>query len=347
MNKTKYLLIALVAAFSLVLMGGRSFAQNNDWVEGTVQGYYHPNSWDTFNASWLIGQRVYSPTGGDLGQISNLLVDRANGRIALVILADVPGFGTEYVAAPFSALERTGEDIFHLSFGGRDAGVSSIYEPMNRYASELDRHVNTVGLSRIPSKIDPIWAENVYRFYGQTPYWAEGKMPNPNIEGQMSYYIMSDRVAENAASMAGFSGEKIAPALIGAMVRSIDGKASVRIDDLVIDSKDGHLVFAIVDQVPGRGNAQVAVPYEEVAMGRSGLVLNTTEQKLAAASTFNESADSNNFKKAEDIYRFFGEQPYWTEGGHMSGSMMEHSTSASTPFKRPVGLAPRWAHLVQ
>ncbi len=163
----------------------------------------------------------------------------------------------------------------------------------------------------------------------------------------MGYYIMCDRVAGNAASVAGFFGEKRVPALVGAIVPSIDGKATVRIEDLVIDSKDGHVVFAILDHVPGRANALLAVPFGELAVSHNGFVLNTTEQKLAVSSSFNESMDANNFSKAEDIYRFFGEQPYWTEGGHLSGSTMEHSTSGSTPFKRPVGLAPAWSRLVQ
>jgi len=55
----------------------------------------------------------------------------------------------------------------------------------------------------------------------------------------------------------------------------------------------------------------------------------------------------SDLKQAGSVDRYYGIEPYWTEGGHMSGSKMEQSTSGCTPFERPVGLAPNWAHLVQ
>ena len=104
MNKTKYMLIVAVAVLSLALWGSRSFAQTNEWVESTVQG--GPGN-DTFDASRLIGYRVYSPDYlGNLGQITDLLIDRCDGRAAFVVLSDTPGFGSDYAFVPFGALER-------------------------------------------------------------------------------------------------------------------------------------------------------------------------------------------------------------------------------------------------
>lgn len=318
MNKTKYLLIMLVAVLSLVVWGGRSFGE--EWVEGSVQGYYHSKGWDTFEAGWLIGHAVYSPVGGDLGQIKDLLIDREDGHIALVILSDVPGFGSECVAAPFGALERTGENIFWLNFGDRDVPIASNYQ--DQYAYELTRFRSTIGISSIPSSIDPLWADSVYRFYGQTPYWTEGKTPHPDL---MSYRAAQPFITESFYMGTG------APVLMGATVQSTDGKAVARIDDLVIDSKDGRVALLVLDQVPGRGDAQVAVPFGGLSMSGNAFALNTTEDRLAAAPGFDEFADTHNLQKAEDIYVYFGLQPYWTEGGQMPGSSMEHSPSMMEP----------------
>ena len=145
MNKTKYLLVAAVAVFSLVLWSGSSLAQ--EWAEGNVQSYYQPRGWDTFEAGWLVGHRVYSPIGGDLGQIADLLIDRSDGHVALVIISDVPGFEDKYVAAPFSCLIRTGENVFNLSFGDRDVPVTDFYA--DSYAYELERYASTVGLNPV------------------------------------------------------------------------------------------------------------------------------------------------------------------------------------------------------
>jgi len=43
------------------------------------------------------------------------------------------------------------------------------------------------------------------------------------------------------------------------------------------------------------------------------LFLNTTEDRLAAAPGFNQYSDMNNIEWDENVYKFFGVQPYWTE----------------------------------
>jgi hypothetical protein len=103
-------------------------------------------------------------------------------------------------------------------------------------------------------------------------------------------------------------------ALMGATVRSRDGEAVARIDDLVIDSKDGCVALFILDQVPARGDTQVAVPFDDLSMNGKPFALNATGDRLAVAPGFNEIADLHNLKRVESVYRFFGQQPYWVEG---------------------------------
>jgi len=313
MNKIKSLIIVLVSTFSLFLFGSSAFAQGGNsafdqmYPEGIVGMNYHPMSWDTVEASWLIGQNVYSPLDRDLGQIEDLMIDSANGRIALVILSGVPGFAAGYVAAPFSALERTGEVTFQLNFGDRHAQVlwGNDYNNRDPYADDLYEWRSIVGLSIIPSTIDPLWADSVYQYFGKTPYWTEGKTPHPDI---MSYRTDGPSILQSL-----FTGNT-GPGLMGATVQSKDGKGAARINDLVIDSKDGRVAFLVLDSVPGRAE-QVAVPFSELSMSGNVFALNTTGEKLAAAPTFNESADMNNLRYAENVYKYFGQRPYWTEEG--------------------------------
>ena len=311
MNKTEKILFARGSIFCLVLLGSGAFAQ--EYPQGTVGGNYHPMGWDTYEAGWLIGHQVYSPLRGELGQIEDLMIDSANGRIALVILSGVQGFGAEFVAAPFSALERTGEDTFQLNFGDRYASVPwGNYNYRDPYADDLYEWRSIVELSTIPSTIDPLWADSVYQFYGQTPYWTEGKTPHPDI---MSYRTARTPILESL-----FMG-KTAPVLMGATVEPKDGKGTARIDDLVIDSKDGRVAFLVLDRVPGRAE-EVAVPFGELTLNGNAFVLNTTEKELASAPSFNELADMNNLGYAENVYKYFGQQPYWTIGGQMESSPM-------------------------
>jgi len=309
MNKIKFLFIALVSTLSLILWGSSALAQggnsafSQEYPEGTVGVNYHPMGWDTFEVSWLIGHRVYSPLHGELGQIEDLMIDSANGRIALVILSGVEGFGAEYVAAPFSALERTGEDTYQLNFDDQYTSISSSYY-RDPYADEMYAYYRSiVTLSTIPSTIDPLWADSVYQYYGKTPYWTEGRTPYPDI--------VSYRTARPSILQSLFMGNT-APVLMGATVQSKNGKVAARINDLVIDSKDGHIAFLVLDRVPGRAE-QVAVPFNELSMSGHVFALNTTGEKLEAAPSFNESADMGNREYAASVYRSFGVQPYWTE----------------------------------
>ncbi len=315
MNNIKYLFFALVSIFSLFLFGSSAFAQ--EYPEGIVgvdpnptgeflgasSVGHHSMGWDTFEAGWLIGHIVYSPLGGELGQIEDLMIDRTDGHIALVIISGVQGFGAGFVAAPFSALERTGESIFQLHFVDRYTSMAPTPYG-DPYAYRLYGYRSIVGLSTIPSRIDPLWADSVYQFYGQTPYWTEGRTVPPDI---MSYRAAGPSILQSL-----FLG-KTAPVLMGAAVQSNDGKAEARIIDLVIDSKDGRVVFLVLDRVPEKGDMQVAVPFGGMSMSGNAFVLNTTGDRLAAAPSFNESADMGSREYAAGVYGFFGVQPYWTE----------------------------------
>jgi sporulation protein YlmC with PRC-barrel domain len=285
MNKTvRILILMLVSIFSLFFFGSSAFAR--EWQEEEAGAIYHPMHWTRFEASWLIGHRVNSPLGEELGQIEDLMIDRTDGHIVLLILSGVQGFGAEFVAAPFSALERTGEDTFQLNFGDQYTYIpSSPYE--DPYVYQLYWNRSIVGLSTIPATIDPLWADSIYQFYGQTPYWTEGKTPHPDI---MSYRTARPFILESL-----FRG-KSTPALIGSIAQSKNGKVTARIDDLIIDSKDGCVAFLVLDRIPRRGDMQIAVPFGELSMSGHAFILNTTRNRLASAPSFHAYADMNNLK---------------------------------------------------
>ncbi len=172
MNKTKNLFIVAIAVFSLMLWGSRSYAQYSDYSVGGS---------DSFQASWLIGRHLANADKvGDIGQISDLLIDRCGGRVAFVVLSDTPGLGGELIAVPFDALVRTGEQTFQLSFGGKDVPISSNYLSKNmdmqdQYSQFLAMNRDFIEVKANQGTIDPEWAEGVYKVYGLAPYWTEGK----------------------------------------------------------------------------------------------------------------------------------------------------------------------------
>lgn len=285
MKKITYV-VAVISILSLVLLGSSSFAQTLLHPDSQVLGepvsmcvLYQTTSWDLFEASWLVGHEVMSPEGLPFGQISNLMIDRSNGRIALVVLSDVPGFGAKSVTIPFGSLIRTGQDAFQISF---PYTAVSYYE-----TAEYDREM---GMGVVPSTIDSNWVASVYRNYGLTPYWEE-KGAQPLMELYKSNI------------------------LIGAEVRPLEGEERARVDDLVINS-DGSIVFLSLRNVAGRGDSLVAVPFSTLSRSEENtFALNIAGEKLAAAPIFNEREDISNREYAAGVYRFFGVQPCWIEEG--------------------------------
>ncbi len=302
---------------SLVMMGGTAFAASGKttspaWREGgagellaypgqpnpcgsTCFTSLQPIGWNTFEASWLIGQTVRSPNWeGDLGQISNLVIDQANDRIALVILSDVPYLGAEHVAIPYSSLVRTGENTFVLSFGdraryvGMGFGTGAAFE--GRYLTGLTSPPAMSDLYGIPSVMDANWVSEIYRHYGQVRYWKE---PGEKPLGPMELYKSSK--------------------LMGAEVQTPKGMGVAQIHDFVIDSSNGRIALLVLSDVKDRPHTQVAVPFTALSnRNQNFFVINATEAKLVSAPSFNKE-DMHNLRFAENVYKYFGQQPYWTE----------------------------------
>ena len=297
MKKITYV-VAVVSVFGLVFLGGSSFAQNL-WNPGAGPGpqmsmcaLYQATGWDLFEANWLIGHDVESPTGGTLGQISDLVIDQANGRIALVVLSNVEHLGAKEVAIPYSSLVRTFPEDFQLSLGSKETetGFVSGDSGMDPYAYYLAGAPTTSDLYGIPSVIDSTWLSRIYSRYGQAPYWTE--------EGQKPI---------------GALGLYRSNKLIGAALRSSEGEEVAKVDDLVINPLDGHIVFLSLRNVEGRGDTLVAVPFSILSTsGENTYALNVGKEKLVDAPTFKES-DMTDRAWAQNDYRFFSAQPCWTE----------------------------------
>ncbi len=115
-----------------------------------------------YRASQVIGRIVKNLYGETLGKISDLLLDPEDpGRIlfAVVIQGGFLGVGGKLTAVPFSALtwnER--EQVYDVNMTKeRLAAAPSFYRD-----HWPDLHHRT-------------WSEEVYRYYGQTPYWTEDR----------------------------------------------------------------------------------------------------------------------------------------------------------------------------
>jgi len=117
--------------------------------------------------------------------------------------------------------------------------------------------------------------------------------------------------------------------ILGSWVMNHEGKSLGRVQDFVFDP-DGHVTFAIVGYSKWNwrmiGDNSVAVPFNELTYDRNGkhpvVMVDISWEKFQSAPNFAKS-DLTDRQRAEEVYKYFGEQPYWTEGE--CGGMGSHS----------------------
>jgi sporulation protein YlmC with PRC-barrel domain len=110
----------------------------------------------------LIGLKVYSPNNEDLGKVEDLVIDPARGKISYAVLSfgGFLGMGDKYFAIPW-------EDIKLQSKGLTSSGT----QKEDHYILNVDKESlkNAPGFSKDqwPNFVDPNWAVNIDRFYGE------------------------------------------------------------------------------------------------------------------------------------------------------------------------------------
>jgi sporulation protein YlmC with PRC-barrel domain len=93
-------------------------------------------------------------------------------------------------------------------------------------------------------------------------------------------------------------------------VKNLQGEKIGEIEDFVIDSQ-GRIPFVALSH----GGKIIVIPYSAFSIQQTGnfFVLDASEEKLASAPVVDEKEDSIDQAKAKEIYRYFGQTPYWTE----------------------------------
>lgn len=106
-------------------------------------------------AESLQGDRVINPRGEDLGEIQEIMLDVASGKIAYVVLSfgGVMGFGDKLFAIPWSALTLDAD---------RRCFILDIDRERLKKAPGFDRH-------HWPSMADPGWSSEVHDYYNARP----------------------------------------------------------------------------------------------------------------------------------------------------------------------------------
>jgi sporulation protein YlmC with PRC-barrel domain len=258
------IIFPIVALFALsILFVGIRTSSSQEFQLGMISLYGQSDikSWDTLEASSMIGSQLLSAEGDYVGQISDLIVDPDTGHILEVVLSDVPGEGGRSITVPFAALSHTGYSIF--VFNRPEEFVGHFSDPGSPFGEQPFSH----------------WAETRFLY---------SVLPLP-------------------------MGALRTSTLMGDTVQTSNGEAVAQVNDFVIDFRNDQVVYSVLSDVGGIEGRMVAVPFNELSKSGGNLVtLRITKERLLHSPAFTES-DMTNLRYAENIYKYYGLQPYWEE----------------------------------
>ena len=108
-------------------------------------------------ASTLTGDSVQNTAGETLGTVDEIMIDIASGKVAYAVLSfgGFLGMGSKLFALPWSTL-RVDQD-------------------QKRFILDIDKTKleNAPGFDKEhwPDMLDNTWRNEIFRYYGATPYW--------------------------------------------------------------------------------------------------------------------------------------------------------------------------------
>lgn len=119
-------------------------------------------------ADTLVGTKVVSSDGEDVGKISHIMLDVASGRIAYAVLSEggFLGMGTSLHAIPWNALTLdTSAKCFRVNLPGQRITQDPGFDK-----------------DHWPAMADATWGAQVHTFYDRQPYWSTGTRPEAGVD---------------------------------------------------------------------------------------------------------------------------------------------------------------------
>ena len=126
-------------------------------------------------------------------------------------------------------------------------------------------------------------------------------------------YTVPNAMAQGTMEKSGKASE--VSELVGKGVKNPKGEDLGTIIDVVAGPEE-RVAFAVLSYwVSTDTQMRVAIPFSTLSCGEQNCVLKISKETLDSAPDFVLEDELVEPKLAEDIYRYFGVQPYWTEGG--------------------------------
>jgi sporulation protein YlmC with PRC-barrel domain len=138
--------LGVIALLSLACAAG-SFAQDRELP------------WSLIRGNTFIGANVENPQGQNLGDIKDIVIDRASGRMAYAVVSfgGFLGMGEKLFAVPWGAFSQPKAD--------KDTFVLDVDKERLKNAPGFDAH-------NWPQMASREWVTSLYSYYNVPPYWT-------------------------------------------------------------------------------------------------------------------------------------------------------------------------------
>ena len=145
MKKVRVLL-GVITLLSLACAAG-SFAQDRELP------------WSLIRGNMFIGADVENPQGQNLGEIKDIVIDRASGRMAYAVVSfgGFLGMGEKLFAVPWGAFSQPKAD--------KQTFVLDVDKDRLKNAPGFDAH-------NWPQMASREWVTSLYSYYNVPPYWT-------------------------------------------------------------------------------------------------------------------------------------------------------------------------------
>jgi sporulation protein YlmC with PRC-barrel domain len=246
-----------------------------------------------------------------IGEVGDIILDEGDNRIAYVVLhyGGVLGVGEKLFAVPWDALEPT------MNFDGLDTSMDLGGDQALFINVSKEQFENSPGFDsdNYPSEPDPMFASSTAtepsREYGGE---AEDQLAEPLAESE------GEKAAKEASDW-----QRRLTSLIGTNIQGTVGEEFGSLDDVIIDSREGRVVYGIVAYggTVGLFDKKAAVPWEsiEVRPADEILAMDTTEAELEAVIL--ADGDYKLLRQEEfsrTVHSSFDQEPYWYVYGYVA-----------------------------
>lgn len=272
-------------------------------------------------ASDVVGMKVNSPTGEDLGKIEDVVIN-PGGEISYAVLSfgGFMGMGDKLFAVPWSVLQTKDKDSAEKGVpagtGDKDDSKHDGKTDMSAASRKHQRIVLPVEKERLksapgfdksnwPTMASLDWARDVDAFYRNDRNTTSRPVDAANRTTMPAILKYSDLKGFNVETP---SGDKLGD-----------------IKEIAFDM-DGRVSYAAVSVggFLGIGDRVVAVPWEALKVAREGdkgdkkkITLATTKDRLEQAPVFKKETQEQMCDPAwiGRVYEFYSVRPYWSTTG--------------------------------